>query len=276
MIKDYVPIDETAQGTSEIDFIESYWTNKLSPRLGHSFEDELKHRDEYRIIKPHLQVLPTKAKILDGGCGTGEWTMFLSRLGYNVTGLDISESLILHLKTMFPRQNFVCGDLRSTEFPDASFDLYCSWGAFEHFEIGLEPCLREAFRILKPGGLLFFSVPFLNWRVLRKRRSVASILESDVSDDSFAGSKRFYQWRFTTDEVKIEIEKYGLECLQVVPIHKRHGIQRMLDHDFGIRLGWIPRFEYIVLMILELFIPANYISHMVIASGVKNRTSVEG
>ena len=51
-------------------------------------------RPEYRVMAPYLRQLPPSARMLDGGCGLGEWTVNLSRLGYRVLGLDISEETV--------------------------------------------------------------------------------------------------------------------------------------------------------------------------------------
>ena len=49
-----------------------------------------------------LSQLPRGSLILDGGCGMGEWTVFLAQQGFDVTGLDISEATIARLGTWFP------------------------------------------------------------------------------------------------------------------------------------------------------------------------------
>ena len=122
MLKDFLPVKDSDKNLSEIDFVENFWSSKLATNLGRSLENELGSRDEYKIMIPYLRTLPAGAKILDGGCGAGEWTVFFSKQGYEVTGLDISEKLISKLKELFPRLNYVRGDLRQTGLDDASMD----------------------------------------------------------------------------------------------------------------------------------------------------------
>jgi ubiquinone/menaquinone biosynthesis C-methylase UbiE len=110
-----------------------------------------------------------------------------------VIGLDISKATIERLSEIFPDHNFIVGDIRSTGFDDESFDAYFSWGTFEHFEIGLGPCFKEANRILKKGGYLFVSVPFQNGRHLRKdRRELYMWDENFDRENGYVKEIRFY------------------------------------------------------------------------------------
>ena len=55
------------------------------------------------------------------------------------------------------------GDILDLKYPDAHFDAYISQGVIEHFEEGPQQALNEAWRVLKPDGLAFITVPYLNW-----------------------------------------------------------------------------------------------------------------
>jgi len=263
MIKDFIPVGQGEAEADDIRFVETYWTEKLSGDVERAVSADLGSRDEYRVMSAYLDQRPRGAPVLDGGCGAGEWTVFFHKLGYDVTGLDISQELIARLGRLFPDCSWMRGDLRSTGLPEASVDILFSWGAFEHFEVGLGPCLTEARRLLKPGGLLFFSVPFANGRVRRIRGG------SDVSGSAPPG-KRFYQWRCTEDDLRADLGAAGFEVLKIVPIHKLDGLRRMLNHDFGISLAAVPRLEHALLRCLRPFVPTAYVAHMIMAAGRKS------
>ena len=95
---------------------------------------------------------------------SGALTVFLNAQGYETHGVDISSAVIERIRPMFPDVSFRVGDIRLLEYPDAHFDALISWGTFEHFEDGLQACFDEAWRVLKPGGLLCITVPFYNLR----------------------------------------------------------------------------------------------------------------
>jgi len=59
----------------------------------------LAYRDLPAIVSEHV----TGAKALDFGCGTGRSTRFLRRLGFNVTGVDVSEDMLRIARTMDAR-----------------------------------------------------------------------------------------------------------------------------------------------------------------------------
>jgi SAM-dependent methyltransferase len=170
-------------------------------------------------MRPFLDRLAPASRILDGGCGMGEWTAFLANRGFTLVGVDISEHTVRRLKEWFPHLEFVRADLRGTSFESQSFDAYFSWGTFEHFESGLGGCLAEAHRLIKPGGWLFVSVPFHNWRlILRDSRALERWDPEFDPRTGYRQPHRFYQWRLTKAELRRELELHGFHVQTVTPV----------------------------------------------------------
>ncbi|MGK7908164.1 MAG: class I SAM-dependent methyltransferase [Synechococcus sp.] len=104
------------------------------------------------------------ARILDIGCGTGRHSIELSRRGYYVVGIDLSESLLKRAKEKATERNlkieFQKNDARSLNFFH-KFDLaimLCE-GAFplmETDEMNFK-ILQNAANALKPNGKLIFT-----------------------------------------------------------------------------------------------------------------------
>jgi len=105
-----------------------------------------------------------KCNILDIGCGTGRHSIELSRRGYTVVGIDLSESLLERAKEKASEQNlqisFQKHDARNLPFLD-EFDLVimlCE-GAFplmETDEMNFQ-ILQNAANALKPDGKMIFT-----------------------------------------------------------------------------------------------------------------------
>ncbi len=100
--------------------------------------------------------------VLDAGCGEGYNTRLLARQGAHVTGVDISERMLELAREAERREPLGIRYVRTSyadlaSFSDASFDVVVSFMAYmdgPRFDLAM----REAFRILRPGGILAFSI----------------------------------------------------------------------------------------------------------------------
>ena len=106
---------------------------------------------------------PRQGKILEGGCGAGQFVIHYHRKGYDIEGVDFAPKAIERLKTYDPTLQVRVGDVTRLPYDDRSMDCYYSGGVVEHFEEGPWTALAEARRVLRPEGRLLITVPFVNW-----------------------------------------------------------------------------------------------------------------
>ena len=102
--------------------------------------------------------------ILDIGCGGGRNIFYFLRQGCNVFGIDQSaeavaavQQLAAALAPALPRDHFQQAEADQLPHDDASFDLVIS-SAVLHFaqdEAHFDRMVREAWRVLQPGGFFF-------------------------------------------------------------------------------------------------------------------------
>lgn len=139
---------------------DSMWTSR-------SIEKELEACAIHSPLRELLlSFLPPKGKILEAGCGLGRWVIYLKQKGYDIVGIDNNELAVAKLRDFDETLQVELGDILHIDYPDSSFDAYISLGVVEHLEDGPTSALREAYRVLRPNGLIFVSVPTVN--VIRK------------------------------------------------------------------------------------------------------------
>lgn len=95
-------------------------------------------------------------KLLEPGCGRGEHLRIFKELGMDVYGTDISPE---SKKISSDLNISICDlDLENLPYAENTFDVVYSKSFLEHLT---EPTifLKEAYRVLKPGGLLLSMVP---------------------------------------------------------------------------------------------------------------------
>jgi ubiquinone/menaquinone biosynthesis C-methylase UbiE len=254
---------DVTEGEDEATAIETQWTRLWEGQGGPQGRTErILRREEFKILCPYVQTLPKGARLLDGGCGMGDWVLWFTRAGYPTLGLDLSKVTIGKLKSMFPDMEFAAGDIRATGLPDNSVDVYFSWGTFEHFEEGFDPVVAEAFRVLKPGGMLFTSTPFLN-----VRHALHDTLIDRWKLPPQTERRRFYQWRLTRGELAKTLSRKGFQVEAVHVIHKRSGLQRWLNQTFG--MDGDAKITKGIALLLSPLVPKVLISHMILAVAKK-------
>ncbi len=114
------------------------------------------------VPESELGMLPADMTGMDAvelGCGTGYVSAWMARRGATVTGIDASERQLATARRLAAEHRvpltLVHGNAEATPFADASFDFAVSeYGA----AIWCDPqvWIREAHRLLRPGGRLVF------------------------------------------------------------------------------------------------------------------------
>src|SRR2546427_3325984 len=106
------------------------------------------------LIERHLR--PSAKRFLDCGCGAGEYVLALvDRFGLDAYGIEFEMDKIQQAHSKRALRNRVTrGDLQAIHFASCTWDYALLNEVLEHVPDDRK-ALREVYRILRPGGLLF-------------------------------------------------------------------------------------------------------------------------
>ena len=186
--------------------------------------------------------IPEQGKILDLACGKGRHSVYLNSLGYNVTGVDLSEQSIIHAK-QFENETlkFNVHDM-SKPYPDtfdAVFNLFTSFGYFED-----ENCNLETIKSIKAelNEFGFGVIDFMNSNYIIDNlvaEDVKTVEGIDfhqkrsfkdgyiIKDISFEADGEHFEFQervkaFTLEDFETLFEKAGVYLLDVFGDFKLH------------------------------------------------------
>jgi O-antigen chain-terminating methyltransferase len=132
------------------------------------FEDRFRGTREevkksLKVYLPFLNNISTSKdiKIVDIGCGRGEWLELLKEHGYSPLGIDKNENMIQECKKLMldVKNEDALGYLKT--LPSNSLHLITGFHIIEHindFDDILE-LFQDSYRVLKKGGFIIFETP---------------------------------------------------------------------------------------------------------------------
>ena len=136
-------------------------------------------------IDAYLPFLAKQDIHLEAGSGLSAIVLTLRQRGYNVHGLDYAVNALLASRRFDASLPLAAGDVHHLPYRDNCFGSYLSFGVLEHFEGGMLPALREAYRVVKPGGVLVLTIPYPNLihNLVQWRRRLSG--QGPLTDDAF-------------------------------------------------------------------------------------------
>ncbi len=154
--------------------------------------------------------LPQEANTLvDLGCGTGILTAQISKLkeyqNFNFIGIDLNQDMITYAKLSYRKMTWRVASIYDTKLADNSADVVLASFVFIHLTVP-HLALREIYRILKPGGILYvvdvndatFKGPAIIRRMIKKHtdiyegnRLIMNVLEDAAKNEKFATINKF-------------------------------------------------------------------------------------
>jgi SAM-dependent methyltransferase len=158
----------------DVAYYDAHWSRQLASGDGagmslHSLlvptDEELARQDLGHLLVTMWEWLGDLhgARVLELGCGSGDYTVMLARRGAQVTCIDISAAAGDFVRAR-AAANRVAGSVtflrmaaEALAFSPASFDLVVGFGVLHHIDI--EVAAPELRRVLRPGGRAIFREP---------------------------------------------------------------------------------------------------------------------
>lgn len=211
-----------------------------------------------KLVHLLASALPKTGRILEAGSGTGWIVAALLLQGFDIEGVDYSEQLTAEVQAYRPNLPIRTGNVCQLDVPDNYYSGYISLGVIEHRYDGPEPFLKEACRVVEPGGTVCISVPYFN--LLRRAKVTLGFY------DDTPNGKSFYQYAFSKREFSRFLNDNGFQVQSYIYYGTARNLQEELVPLYSFitrqRLLWrLPR-------VLDKLDPLG-VSHMIMAVAKK-------
>jgi cyclopropane fatty-acyl-phospholipid synthase-like methyltransferase len=109
-------------------------------------------------VRAFVADMPHNSRVLDVGCGNGVPATRELAEEHQVVGVDISPEQVTRARSNVPAATFICGDVRTVELPESSFDAIVALYLVDNVPAEDYPALfAKLASWLKPGGRLLLS-----------------------------------------------------------------------------------------------------------------------
>jgi ubiquinone/menaquinone biosynthesis C-methylase UbiE len=180
--------------------------DKLSAEYAKEFFNELDNKPlDRQLLKRFAKSMrKATAPICEVGCGPGQITHYLHQQGVeNIFGMDLSPGMVAQAQQFNPDIEFRQGDMSALEADDDSWAGIVAFYSIIHIpREDVVSVLQEFKRVLKPGGLLFFT-----FHIGQNAIFVDNWWEEDVAINFFF---------FEPDEMKAYLEAAGFEIEDLI------------------------------------------------------------
>ncbi len=162
-------------------------------------------------------IRPRKPKLLEVGCGSGDFLIEAQSRGFEVEGLEYSEHAARSANERLGRSAVRVGSLEKGSLPSAAYDVIAAFDVIEHLRDPKQAaeCLRD---VLKSGGIVAIVTPSLDsW----SRRALGRY---------WMEYKTEHLTYFSQRSLKQLLETTGFENVRFLPNYKTLSVDYIASH----------------------------------------------
>jgi ubiquinone/menaquinone biosynthesis C-methylase UbiE len=172
-----VDVRDESQSLAYYDEFSKHYDDKRGGREPHGYHDLV---DDLEV--DFVERFATNRDLLEVGCGTGLLLQRFARFARSAKGIDLSPGMLEHARSR--GLDVTVGSATDLPFPDASFDVTCSFKVLPHVP-DIDRALAEMQRVTRPGGVViaeFYNAQSL--RALAKRLAGAQAIGAGKDESS--------------------------------------------------------------------------------------------
>lgn len=134
-----------------------------------------------RLLFPYVEAAKiVSGNVLEIGCGWGRGLQLLTQAADHYTGIDKNAELIASLQNAYPQSTFIQANIPPLAgLADNTFDYIVTFQVIEHIEND-DLFIKEAFRVLKPGGKLLLTTVNKTFSLTRNPWHVREYLADEL------------------------------------------------------------------------------------------------
>lgn len=205
------------------------------------------YEEKFFYLARHARFMENQ-RLLDVGCGTGQFLKVAKKASLEVHGLEISSEALGLAKINVPEAKLYLGEGEKLPFESNFFDYIACLGSLEHFA-DLDAAIKEMIRVAKDNARFLIMVPnrnYLFWKISgnigtnqRKYREV--LLD-------------FNQWKSFFTSQGLEVEKLYRDNWprRSVPIFKYKNLwrimRRLVYHLIWLLLPFTYTYQFIFIL----------------------------
>ncbi|MCP4024523.1 MAG: class I SAM-dependent methyltransferase [Desulfobacteraceae bacterium] len=142
----------------EIKKIETTYNTVAKEYAETFFQEHDKKPMDREILKRFTRDIGSKTPVWDFGCGPGQTTKYLTDLGMDICGMDLSPKVLEQAKKLYPDIHFQTGNMLKLTFENNAIAGVVAFYAIVHFtKEQVDAAFGEIFRVLQPGGIFLFT-----------------------------------------------------------------------------------------------------------------------